>query len=250
MSLKKFLLSISAAALLAGPALADGGPVPETPPPPPPPPEEEPPPPPPPPPSVYDWTGAYMGVQIGYAWGSADHVFDFAAPSDDSSPDGVLGGGHIGYQVQGGSWVYGIEGDFDYTGVDGEFINLSGATSSGTTDINYQGTLRFRLGNASDRLLVYATGGAAFADVDYGGGPGDPFFGPAPFCCGFSKTAFGWTAGGGGEYAFADDVSGRIEYRYTDYGPENGNMVPDFPEVKMEVDMSLHTVYAGLTYHF
>ncbi|MFP3942707.1 MAG: outer membrane protein [Alphaproteobacteria bacterium] len=249
MSFNKFLLSVSAAALLAGPAFADGGPVPEPAPPPPPPPpaeEESAPPPPPPAPAVYDWTGVYAGVQIGYAFGDADHTFiPPGAPPGDSSPDGILGGAHIGYQVQGGSWVYGIEGDFDYTDVNGEFVDTTGATSSGSTDINYQGTLRFRLGHAADRLLIYATGGAAFADVDYGGGPA-----PLPPCCGFTRTTFGWTAGGGGEYAFTDSLSARLEYRYTDYEPETDSLTPLFPGTKMEVDMALHTIYAGLTYHF
>lgn len=245
MSLNKFLISVSTAAMLASTAFADGGPVPEPPPPPPPPPEEEPaaPPPPPPAPSAYDWTGVYLGVQIGYAWGDAEHTFDIQTPGD-SDPDGILGGFHIGYQTQGGAWVYGIEGDFDYTDVDGDFNNPGELGSSGSTDINYQGTLRFRLGHAADRLLVYATGGAAFADVDYGGGFSNSL------CCGFTKTTFGWTVGGGGEYAFTDALSGRVEYRYTDYGPERDALRPDLDNIDMTVDMSLHTVYAGLSYHF
>lgn len=250
MSLNKFLLTVSTAALLAGPALADGGPMAEPPPPPPPPPPAEEPAPPPPAYSSHDWTGAYIGVQFGYAWGTADHTFANFAPSGDSEPEGFLGGVHVGLQRQDGSFVYGLEGDFDYMDVDGEFIDFSGAGSSGAAEFDYQGTLRLRLGYAVDLALLYITGGAAFAHVDYAGGPSGPPDAPGPFCCGFSDTTLGWIVGGGGEYAFTDSLSARVEYRYTDYQSKNAGLPPLYPGVEMTVDMSSHTVYGGLSLHF
>lgn len=191
----------------------------------------------------YNWSGFYIGGQIGYASGDADHSFDNGAPSGDSSPDGIVGGGYIGYlyQYNRSKFVFGIEGDIEATGVDGTFQNATGGTSSGSTDINVQGSVRANIGYAIDRILPYITGGVAIADVDYGGGPvGGP-------CCGYSATAVGWTIGAGMQYAITDKVSGRIEYRYADFGTESGGLAPTFPGVTMPVDLKTNTIRAGVS---
>ena len=191
--------------------------------------------------SPYDWSGVYIGGQIGYAFGNADHTFSNATPSDNSKPDGVLGGVHAGYLFQQDMIVFGIEADLEGTGVKGTFQNATGGTSSGSTDIDLQGSVRARLGYAMDRVLPYITGGIAIADVDYRGGPvGGP-------CCGYSKTAVGWTIGSGVQYAFTDMISGRIEYRYTDFGKKSGGLSPTFPTVTMPVDLETHAIRVGIS---
>ncbi|MGH8498727.1 MAG: outer membrane protein [Methylococcales bacterium] len=191
----------------------------------------------------YDWSGLYIGGQVGYAWGNADHDFSNGAPSDDSSPDGFLGGAHIGYLHQMDLLVLGLEVDVEGTDINGSFNNTTGGTSSGSTDINVQGSARARLGLAMDRWLPYITGGVAIADVDYGGGPAG---GP---CCGYSKTSVGYTIGGGLEYAFTDSFSARVEYRFTDFGKESGGLSPTFPTVNMPVDLETHAVRFGISFH-
>jgi outer membrane immunogenic protein len=192
----------------------------------------------------YDWTGLYIGLQGGYAAGDADHEFDNGAPSDDSNPDGVFAGIHAGYLFQRDAIVFGLEGDIEATDISGSFDNLTGIGSSGSTEINWQGSGRLRLGYATGQFLPYLTGGIAIADVDYGGGPSG---GP---CCGYSKTAVGYAIGAGLEYAFSDSLTARAEYRFTDFGSENGGLAPAFPTVNMPVDLSTHAIRAGVSYHF
>lgn len=192
----------------------------------------------------HDWSGPYIGVQTGYAIGNADHSFSNGAPSDSSDPDGFLIGGHIGYLIQNNQIVFGIEGDLEYTDIDGSFQNSSGITSSGSTEIDLQGSIRGKLGYAMDRFMPYVTGGVAIADVEYGGGPvGGP-------CCGYSKTAIGWTVGVGMQYALSGSMSARVEYRYTDYGTEKGDLSPAFPSVDMKTDLTIHAVMFGVSLHF
>lgn len=193
----------------------------------------------------FQWTGFYLGAQIGYAWGDASHSFSNFAPSGSSDPDGWIGGGHIGYNFQSGQLVFGIEADIEGGGVDGSFINNAGLTSVGTTDLNWQGSLRGRLGVAADRTLFYLTAGWAFADVDFSGGPA-----PGPACCGFSDTLHGWTIGGGVEHMMSRNTTIRLEYRYTDFGETSGALAPAFPGVVMPVDLTTHALRAGVSFKF
>jgi outer membrane immunogenic protein len=194
--------------------------------------------------SAYDWSGFYLGAQGGYAFGDADHSFSNGAPSDNSDPEGFFGGLHVGFNHQMDGFLLGLELDAELADIDGSFNNLTGITSSGSTDINAQGSLRVRAGLPMDRFLPYLTGGVALADVDYGGGPAG---GP---CCGYSKTPLGYTIGAGLEFAITDALSTRIEYRFTDFGSESGGLSPTFPGVAMPVDLETHAVRWGLSWHF
>lgn len=191
------------------------------------------------------WSGFYVGLQGGYLWGDARHSFSNGAPSDNSDPDGFIGGGHIGFNLQSGGIVYGIEADFEGGDVSGGFTNVTGATSVGTVDLNWQGSVRARLGLAHDRTLFYVTAGWAFGDFDFGGGPA-----PGPACCGYSETLNGWTVGGGIEWALSKNLTTRFEYRYTDYGRASGGLAPVFGGVTMPVELETHAIRAGLSYKF
>ncbi len=83
----------------------------------------EPAPTPPPPVPVFTWNGLYVGGQIGYAWGH-DPVSWSGISNDDEpasgtfsqTPQGVIGGGHVGYNLQYNQWlVLGVEGSVDGT---------------------------------------------------------------------------------------------------------------------------------------
>ncbi|MBU2532218.1 MAG: porin family protein [Alphaproteobacteria bacterium] len=197
----------------------------------------------------FTWTGAYVGLQGGYAWGDADHSFiggaGGGAPSDNSDPEGFIGGGHVGYNVQSGNVVFGVEADIEGGEFDGGYTNLNGITSVGDVDLNWQGSLRARLGWASGTSLFYITGGWAFADFDFSGGPA-----PGPACCGYSETLNGWTLGAGAEWAFTNNMTMRLEYRYTDFEEASGNLSPIFANTRMPVDLDVHAVRAGISYKF
>ena len=194
-------------------------------------------PPPPPPPPIFTWSGLYLGVQIGYAWGSdpVDEV-DVLTPGFANNaffnlkPNGVLGGAHVGYNLQFTNWnwlsssgvVIGLEGSVDGSSLSGTRTSASGLTMRVRTET--QGSLRARIGLAWDRLLIYGTGGAAFAGFDdnYVTVFGTPFFVDEQD----SKTRTGWTVGGGVDYAITPNWSIGVEYRYSDFG-----RTTDYPAV-------------------
>jgi outer membrane immunogenic protein len=164
-----------------------------------------------PPPPVFSWNGAYVGAQVGYGWGTTTtSSFVNAAPNvivggpshDDS---GVVGGGHVGYNYQISQFIVGVEGDINGADYTGNGFDLLGLSLSHRTEID--GSIRARAGIAFDRILVYGTGGAAFASIRNVVGLDTQTVGRV-----------GWTAGGGVEYAIDNNWSVRGEYRYTDYG--------------------------------
>ncbi len=196
-------------------------------------------PPPPPPPVVYQngfsWSGFYVGVQGGYAWGDTEA---FSSPPDQSydySTDGFLGGAHAGFNWQANRFVIGIETDIELADISGSGAGTLGSDHS--TEIEWLGSLRARLGLAADRTLFYVTGGLAYGDVAIAG-PGYDF----------TETRTGWTAGAGIEHAFAfmPNTTARIEYRYTDLGSS------DFSEggVTDDSDVTFSAVRAGLSWKF
>ena len=223
--MKRVLLSIAAtAALWAAPSLAadPGAPMEEI-------------------PVGFSWTGAYVGVQGGYGWGTSDSTFP---PSPTAATygdlDGFLGGIYAGANWQTGNFVFGIEADANISSVDassdlnpfGEYID---------TDVNWTAGLRGRIGYAIDRWMVYGTGGLAVADVDMAARvlPGVSF-------ATADETLVGWTAGAGLEHAFTDRLIGRAEYRFSDFG-ELDFVAPAGPGW---LDVKMHTVSVGIAYKF
>jgi len=194
----------------------------------------------PPPVPVFTWTGLYVGGQAGYAWISNGNLeftgfdpfsaFGFSA-NVSSSPQGIIGGGHVGYNYQIDQIVVGIEGTVDgislATTTPANFSGVFGGTAlSASMSSSIQGSIRARLGIAFDRALLYATGGVAFGGFSTGYtftgnnnaiatlNGGNTF----TFTNGFSTTRTGWTLGGGIDYAVTDAWSVFGEYRYTHFG--------------------------------
>src|SRR4029078_2592470 len=66
--------------------------------------------------AYYNWTGFYAGINAGYGFGKSDWS---AVPTASNKPKGFLFGGTLGYNYQVGSWVFGLEGDFDWSNVKG-----------------------------------------------------------------------------------------------------------------------------------
>jgi outer membrane immunogenic protein len=157
---------------------------------------------------LFTWTGLYLGGQIGYAWGTDTLTVSPFGFGTNFTPNGVVGGAHIGYNLQLNQFVAGLEGDVEGTGIS---RNFSPGGVLYDTKIPVQGSIRGRLGVAFDRALLYATGGAEFAGFENSvtGFPGSDQN---------STTRTGWTIGGGIEYAVTGNWSVRAEYRYADFG--------------------------------
>lgn len=191
----------------------------------------------------YDWTGFYLGLQGGYGWAQSDTTVTGPGGPFGLSPDGngFVGGAHAGYLFQFDSFVLGAEGDIEYSGIDG---SDSSVVIFGDGDINWMASLRLRAGYAWDRVLLYATGGLAYADIDGGGGP------IAGLRQGYSDDAWGWTLGAGADYAFTDKWSARLEYRYTAFDDVGSNLAPLYPAFNTSTDIDLHAVRVGVSYHF
>src|ERR1700737_1197713 len=123
-----------------------------------------------PPPPIFTWTGIYIGGQVGYAWGTGANRFNgfvddtFIDTSFGGTPNGAIGGGHVGFNYQINQWVIGLEGTVDGTSLSNTAVAVfpDGTNLRAHTTADIQGSIRGRLGVAWDRALIYATGGVAF----------------------------------------------------------------------------------------
>ena len=171
-----------------------------------------------PPPVVYNWTGCYIGANIGGAWSrqtgnfeQAEFAFDQQPGSIGQDDSSVIGGVHAGCNWQFvPQFVLGIEGDWSWTKLNGtgsapnNFFDGTPVGSGGITmssDTKWLASLRARAGwVVLPQWMLYVTGGAAWARTDYAAL--DAYSGGCPNCgaVSFSHTATGWTVGGGTEW--------------------------------------------------
>jgi len=187
----------------------------------------------PPPSPAYSWTGFYLGVNGGGAWGRS--YWDSAGPFNVS---GGLVGGTLGYNYQVGSLVWGVEGDGDWSHISGGVTNFGCPAGCSTTN-DWLATARGRLGYAFGSVLPYVTGGGAFGDIRAS----------SPGFAGATSDRAGWTLGGGLEFALAGKLSAKVEYLYVDLGRFDcgfacGVTAPD------NVSFRTNIVRAGLNYRF
>ena len=186
----------------------------------------------------FNWSGAYVGAQLGYAWSDVDARDTNSVNTDRYSydVDGFIGGGYLGFNWQTQGVVLGLEADVEYTDLadSGRGKNFGGRHK---TDVNWMGSVRGRLGFVADRALFYVTGGWAFADVDTRN-----FSLPVSY----GDIRHGWTLGAGTEYAFSDNLIGRLEYRYSDFGDDSRRVGAD----RDSSDLDMHALRAGLAFKF
>ncbi len=142
-------------------------------------------------------------------------------PIASASVNGFLGGGQIGYNVQNGIVVFGVEADASWT-------NLTGTTPclialSCQRDIDFLGTITGRVGVTADRALIYVKGGAAWAHIEH---EVSAFGFPVTSA---DKTVWGWTVGTGVEYAITGNWSAKIEYNFMDFGKNTLSFATPIP---------------------
>jgi outer membrane immunogenic protein len=195
--------------------------------------------------SQYDWTGFYVGLEGGYGFGNAVHSFSNGAPTDNSRPQGIIGGGFVGYNFQSGPVLFGVEADAELANLNGSFVNLTGISSQGASNLKNQEDLRLRIGLPHDRFLPYLAGGLALGNARFNGGPAG-----GPICCGYDASLTGYTLGAGVEYAISDRIVTRLEYRYTDFGTSSGGLGPLFSGVTMPVSLQTSEIQFGLSLKF
>lgn len=195
--------------------------------------------------SVFNWGGCYMGGNGGWLKN------DSKITTKDNDPlpadltavltvehsftnSGATVGMQGGCNWQSSQFVYGIEGDFNWSGLD-RTINTAFAVipilpggsgfaarnESLSQNVKWFSTVRGRIGYASDTWLLYATGGLAFGEVDsslnvVGIAPGVGIVGA--WNGSTDLTRVGWTAGAGIEHAFNRNWTAKVEYLYVDLG--------------------------------
>jgi outer membrane immunogenic protein len=177
----------------------------------------------PPGPAIYNWTGLYVGVNGGWGDGISNWTNNCidctgsATPGGETgsfSVSGYLAGGTIGANYQIGPWVYGIEGDFDWTHLTGNSGSTCGGLSDAVppptgceTESEWLATVRGRVGYALNNVLLFGTGGAAVSRIKTGLIP------PSSFD---SSTEAGWAVGAGLEVGFAPNWTAKVEYLFVD----------------------------------
>jgi outer membrane immunogenic protein len=183
-------------------------------------------------PPSYTWSGFYLGVNGGGAFGSStwDSTGSF-------NLTGGLVGGTIGYNYQIGHVVVGAEGDIDWSDINGTTTN--GCAAGCQTSDSWLSTVRARLGYAADRFLPYVTGGAAFGDISAS----------RPGFAGSSTTNAGWTVGAGIEFAIAGNWTAKAEYLYVDLGNFNCGLGCGTAAVD-HVSFSDNILRGGFNYRF
>src|SRR3569833_1389622 len=149
--------------------------------------------------AAYNWTGAYIGINGGGAWGRSS----WSGTGFNTS--GGMVGGTVGFSWQTGPAAFGLEGDIDWSG-------QRGSGSCGVTTCNvrndYLATIRGRLGYAMDRWMPYVTGGAAIGNVKTSiAGFGDT-----------NNTQAGWTLGGGIEASLMGPRTAKVDYLHVVLG--------------------------------
>jgi outer membrane immunogenic protein len=173
------------------------------------------------PPPVYNWGGVYIGLNAGGSWFSqSNSTFTWSTTGATSSgqslnDSGFAGGGQIGANFQTGQVVFGIEGDADYLSNKGSVSTAKdflGGSVTHTYTVDFLSTVRGRLGFAWDRALLYGTGGLAMADYQIQRTQNTAGLAAAGASQTLSDFRIGWAAGAGVEYAFSDNITGRVEY--------------------------------------
>jgi outer membrane immunogenic protein len=183
---------------------------------------------------LYNWTGFYLGLNGGAAWGRSRWS---GTGTGNFNLSGGMIGGTIGYNWQNGPWVFGLEGDIDWT-------NIGGTTTTACavgckTQNSWLATARGRVGYAINRFMPFVTGGLAVGDIDARVGG----------VSAATNTNAGWTVGGGLEFAIAGGWTAKAEYLYVDLGNFNcgvacTGVTPD------NVSFHAHIARGGVNFRF
>lgn len=203
---------------------------------------------------MYNWTGFYVGLQGGWMGAGQDKVGLYPSVGlsysniGDLKPSGGFVGGRLGYDWQGAGspFVVGVVGDFNFDWAKKTISPIVGGVPVfGRSKIDWDASLRARVGYAWDRFLVYATGGVAFVHNKYRL--------DAPLAAAYlsdSKTHVGGTVGVGLAYAVTNNLSVGLEYRYTGVGKKTATGTFPGGTYTTRPTPNFHRIGATVDYRF
>lgn len=153
------------------------------------------------------FTGGHVSAVVGY------DILDLNTAGVDN-PDGVAYGVNLGYDLQRGNAVFGIEGEVAESSAELKAGNT--VVASAGRDLYVGGRVGFVAGG---NTLVYGKAGYTNARVESSAG---------------DENGDGFRVGGGVETRFGQNLFGKVEYRYSNY----------------EADVERHQIVAGLGVRF
>lgn len=226
------------------------------------------------------WNGFYVGANSGYSSGAANQTIKFHdqwltdGTRDDTfltpfvdkqlTPKGFEGGVQAGYQYQTNRWVHGVAVSVDYLGQDAKYFSGSVTNSvsnnpytvTSSYTINWLATMRIKLGYTMDDFLPYVTGGLAIAHQKYSQNitQGNlDFYEEGSL----ENTVFGWTVGGGAEYALAHHWDIVIEDLFVDLSSSSVNSVGVLNGAPLSsynathsIQPDINIIHTGMIYRF
>ena len=196
----------------------------------------------------YNWTGLYAGTFVGSTWADVRGHFLPPDPPTAFQPDfaGYIGGGQVGYNVQMGHWVVGVEADYGLSNAHGGVSCPFAVQFTCRADLDQLALVTGRLGATWGRALFYAKAGLAVGQVSasaFNNGTSNGGIGTET-----TKWSIGWTVGAGMEFALSQRWSAKAEYIYYDLGSERYQVstIPEFVKAETKGD----SVRIGVNYHF
>ena len=165
---------------------------------------------------VYNWTGFYIGGNLGAAW-TQGNVSDSFGDSWSNSQQAVFaGGGQVGANYQFNWLVVGVEADFDWLANNSNSTNSVSVPGGDSFQLSannrWMTTVAGRVGVAANNWLFYAKGGGGWVGVN------NPTLTDVTtgnsLSVSNSNSNSGWLAGAGIEWGFAPNWTARLEYDF------------------------------------
>jgi outer membrane immunogenic protein len=204
---------------------------------------------------LFSWTGCYVGGNVGGIWGMNDWNDAILGDFGSNSATGALGGLQAGcnYQFVNSNWVFGIQGDYDWTNASNTSAVPLFPSVTDQTQIKSLSSITGRVGYTlfGPRFLGYVKAGGAWEQGNFAFQVGSFPVATA------SATQSGWTIGIGGEYAFPNlPLTGFIEYDYYRFGSSNPGplicsaAVCGFTATNIGITSNVNVLKVGVNFKF
>jgi outer membrane immunogenic protein len=196
----------------------------------------------------YNWTGFYIGANVGAAWESTTLTDNFFNVSFSDSRSGFIAGGQIGYNWQiSPQLVFGIEWMFDGTDIKSDTTTvLSSVVIRTSAKVDWITSLAARFGWAANNWLFYGKAGGAW--VHDTTTLTAAITGDGTFSASASDTQGGFLVGLGIEYGFAPNWTAKVEWDHI--GLNDVNHTGFFVSDNITVSRRFDLLSFGVNYRF